>query len=175
MVSVSILTSQRISDLPQTPRGTALGSTTSNSLYVTLPSPELVLTQAFPGQLPYKPCWQVFPLRIAHTVSLPVSPANFLRDGSMAFNNQGSRPNFHSTQDPINLPTRYYNDDNHTTWVGGAVKFVSQPSEIDFDQARGFVRILSIPAEYLLTCVIFSGVGCRSATKTTSSPTSYHT
>ncbi|KAF9458977.1 catalase-like domain-containing protein [Collybia nuda] len=77
-------------------------------------------------------------------VNCPLNPvANFLRDGAMAFNNQGSRPNYHSTLDPIKLPIRYYNDDNHTIWVGGAVKFLSQPSEIDFDQARGFWHRLS--------------------------------
>lgn len=65
--------------------------------------------------------------------------ANFLRDGSMSFNNQGKRPNFWSQQDMLNLEVRPYNDDNHTIWVGGAVKYVSTPSEIDFDLPRIFV------------------------------------
>lgn len=59
----------------------------------------------------------------------------------MSFYNQGSRPVFASTQDALKLVPRPYNDDNHTIWVGGAVKYVSVPSEIDFDQARGFVSV----------------------------------
>ncbi|KAF9452129.1 catalase-domain-containing protein [Macrolepiota fuliginosa MF-IS2] len=70
--------------------------------------------------------------------------ATFTRDGAMSFYNQGSRPEFASTQDALKLTPRPYNDDNHTIWVGGAVKFVSTPSEIDFDQARGFWGRLSV-------------------------------
>jgi catalase len=72
----------------------------------------------------------------------PRFSANFMRDGHMAFNNQGSRPNFASTQgqNQLGLTPRPYNDDNHTVWVGGAVKYVSQPSELDFDLPRIFVR-----------------------------------
>lgn len=44
-----------------------------------------------------------------------------------------------STIDPIQVETRPYNDDNHTIWTGGAVKYVSTPSEIDFDLPRIFV------------------------------------
>lgn len=60
----------------------------------------------------------------------------------MAFNNQGNRPDFMSTIDPIKLETRPYNDDNHTIWTGGAVKYVSTPSELDFDLPRIFVSFL---------------------------------
>ncbi|KAH0826396.1 catalase-like domain-containing protein [Lanmaoa asiatica] len=63
---------------------------------------------------------------------------NFLRDGSMNFNNQGKRPNFWSQQD-----IRPYNDDNHTIWVGGAVKYVSTPTEQDFELPRIFWNGLS--------------------------------
>lgn len=59
----------------------------------------------------------------------------------MAFNNQGSRPNYMSTIDPIQLEVRPYNDDNHTIWTGGAVKFVSKPTELDFDLPRIFVSL----------------------------------
>lgn len=77
-------------------------------------------------------------------INCPLNPvASFGRDGAMSFFNQGSRPVFASTQDPLKLVSRPYNDDNHTVWVGGAVKYVSQPSEIDFDQARGFWSRLS--------------------------------
>lgn len=73
-------------------------------------------------------------------INSPLNPvANFLRDGAMSFNNQGGRPNFFSTQDEIKLEVRPYNDDNHTIWVGGAVKYVSQPTELDFDLPRKFI------------------------------------
>lgn len=49
---------------------------------------------------------------------------------------------FASSQDALKLVPRPYNDDNHTTWVGGAVKYVSVPTEQDFEQARIFVRVL---------------------------------
>ncbi len=63
----------------------------------------------------------------------------------MSFYNQGNRPMFASTTQPLKLTPRPYNDDNHTTWVGGAVKFVSVPTEIDFDQAHIFVRVVPFP------------------------------
>ncbi|KAF8892917.1 catalase-like domain-containing protein [Infundibulicybe gibba] len=77
-------------------------------------------------------------------INCPLNPvATFLRDGPMSFNNQGSRPNFMSTQDPIQLQPRFYNDDNHTIWVGGAIKYLSTPAEIDFDLPRIFWNGLS--------------------------------
>ena len=57
----------------------------------------------------------------------------------MAFNNQGKRPNFWSQQDMLNLEVRPYNDENHTIWVGGAVKYLSTPTEQDFELPRIFV------------------------------------
>lgn len=77
-------------------------------------------------------------------INCPLNPvANFLRDGAMNFNNQGNRPNFWSQQDLLGLAPRPYNDDNHTIWTGGAVKYLSIPSEIDFDQPRIFWNGLS--------------------------------
>ncbi|KAG1846331.1 catalase-like domain-containing protein [Suillus tomentosus] len=77
-------------------------------------------------------------------INCPLNPvANFLRDGAMNFNNQGNRPNFWSQQDLLGLAPRPYNDDNHTIWTGGAVKYLSVPSEIDFDQPRLFWNGLS--------------------------------
>ncbi|KAG1786169.1 catalase-like domain-containing protein [Suillus plorans] len=77
-------------------------------------------------------------------INCPLNPvANFLRDGAMNFNNQGDRPNFWSQQDLLGLAPRPYNDDNHTIWTGGAVKYLSTPSEIDFDQPRIFWNGLS--------------------------------
>ena len=44
--------------------------------------------------------------------------ANFQRDGRAVHDdNQGNRPNYPSTQETLNLPTRAYNDANHTIWV----------------------------------------------------------
>jgi len=45
-------------------------------------------------------------------------PANFQRDGRAVHDdNQGNRPNYPSTQEPLNLPPRAYRDANHTIWV----------------------------------------------------------
>ncbi|KAG1728898.1 catalase-like domain-containing protein [Suillus lakei] len=77
-------------------------------------------------------------------VNCPLNPvANFLRDGAMNFNSQGKRPNFWSQQDMLQLAPRPYNDDNHTIWTGGAVKYLSTPTEIDFDLPRIFWNGLS--------------------------------
>jgi catalase len=47
-----------------------------------------------------------------------MSLANFQRDGrGVHDDNQGSRPNYPSTQQVLNLPKRAYNDANHTIWV----------------------------------------------------------
>ena len=44
--------------------------------------------------------------------------ANFQRDGRAVHDdNQGSRPNYPSTLEKLNLPPRAYNDANHTIWV----------------------------------------------------------
>jgi catalase len=67
-------------------------------------------------------------------VNCPLSPvANFQRDGHAVHDdNQGNRPNYPSTQQTLNLPTPAYNDANHTIWVGGALRYLSTVSEIDF-------------------------------------------
>ncbi|ETW79350.1 catalase [Heterobasidion irregulare TC 32-1] len=89
-------------------------------------------------------------------INAPINPvANFLRDGFMSFNNQGSRPNYMSTIDPINLEQRPYNDDNHTIWTGGAVKYVSRPTELDFELPRIFWNQLSeTDQEHLISNVV---------------------
>jgi len=44
--------------------------------------------------------------------------ANFQRDGRAVHDdNQGSRPNYPSSLEKLNLPKRPYNDANHTIWV----------------------------------------------------------
>jgi catalase len=67
-------------------------------------------------------------------VNCPLSPvANFQRDGHAVHDdNQGNRPNYPSTQETLNLPPLAYNDANHTIWIGGAVRYLSTVSEIDF-------------------------------------------
>ncbi|KZP34022.1 catalase-domain-containing protein [Athelia psychrophila] len=67
-------------------------------------------------------------------VNCPFAPvANFQRDGAGVHDdNQGSRPNYPSTQAKLNLPKRPYQDANHTIWTGGAVRYLSEVSEIDF-------------------------------------------
>lgn len=44
--------------------------------------------------------------------------ANFQRDGRAVYNdNQGSRPNYPSTEQVLGFQRRAYNDANHTIWV----------------------------------------------------------
>ncbi|KZO89518.1 catalase-domain-containing protein [Calocera viscosa TUFC12733] len=89
-------------------------------------------------------------------INCPLNPvANFLRDGAMSINNQGSRPDYMSSIQPMNLEVRPYNDDNHTIWVGGAVKYLSQPSEVDYVQPRIFWNSLSdMDQDHLITNVV---------------------
>ncbi|KAF8511280.1 catalase-domain-containing protein [Hysterangium stoloniferum] len=72
-------------------------------------------------------------------VNCPLNPvANFQRDGHMNVDgNQGSRPNYPSTVQPLNLPNRPYYD-NHTLWIGSAVRYLSTISDIDFEWPRYF-------------------------------------
>ncbi|KAH8832133.1 catalase-domain-containing protein [Flagelloscypha sp. PMI_526] len=70
--------------------------------------------------------------------------ANFERDGAMnVLGNQGARPNYLSTMDPIKLPVRPYIDDTHQKWTGGAVSSLAAITEIDFDCPRRFWKSLS--------------------------------
>ncbi|EKM57300.1 uncharacterized protein PHACADRAFT_254998 [Phanerochaete carnosa HHB-10118-sp] len=77
-------------------------------------------------------------------VNAPTSPvANFQRDGHMALSNQGSRPNYLSTLQKINLPPLPYIEDTHQQWAGGAVKSLSEVTAIDFDWPQRFWKSLS--------------------------------
>lgn len=120
--------------------------------------------------------------------------ANFQRDGRAVHDdNQGNRPNYPSTQETLNLPPRAYNDANHTVWVcavggvlscktnlitciveqvGGAVRYLSTVSDIDFDWPRIFVCYISIYFLLSMSDLVNSGMGCQSKTRTTSSATS---
>ncbi|KIY68934.1 catalase-domain-containing protein [Cylindrobasidium torrendii FP15055 ss-10] len=78
-------------------------------------------------------------------VNCPFAPvANFERDGAMnVLGNQGSRPNYLSTLDPIKLAKRPYVDDLHQQWTGGAVSSLAEVTDIDFDWPRRFWASLS--------------------------------
>jgi hypothetical protein len=57
--------------------------------------------------------------------------ANFQRDGrSVHDDNQGSRPNYPSTQEILNLPPRAYNDANHTVWVCVVIGVVGRDTRL---------------------------------------------
>lgn len=63
--------------------------------------------------------------------------ANFQRDGAMAFYNQGSRPNYFSSIEPISFKERKTNlDQTHGAFVGRAITFLSEIRAEDFNQPR---------------------------------------
>lgn len=63
--------------------------------------------------------------------------ANFQRDGGMAFFNQGSRPNYISSIEPIHFRERTVNLDKlHGHFIGDAVTFLSEIREEDFNAPR---------------------------------------
>ncbi|KAK0759105.1 hypothetical protein N5P37_008594 [Trichoderma harzianum] len=63
--------------------------------------------------------------------------ANFQRDGAMAFYNQGSRPNYFSSIEPISFKERKTNlDQTHGAFVGRAITFLSEIRPEDFNQPR---------------------------------------
>ena len=52
-------------------------------------------------------------------VNAPLVPtANFQRDGFMAINNQGSRPNYQSSLIPLAYKPKAYEDAKHELWLG---------------------------------------------------------
>lgn len=69
-------------------------------------------------------------------VNAPVCPmrfGNFQRDGSMAFFNQGARPNYLSSIAPIKFKERSVNLDKvHGDFIGDAVSFLSEIRDEDF-------------------------------------------
>jgi catalase len=63
--------------------------------------------------------------------------ANFQRDGQMAFYNQGSRPNYLSSIEPISFRERSVNLDKiHGHFTGKAVTFLSEIRPEDFNAPR---------------------------------------
>ena len=63
--------------------------------------------------------------------------ANFQRDGAMAFYNQGSRPNYLSSIEPIGFKPRSMDLDKvHTHFINDAVTFLSEIRPEDFNAPR---------------------------------------
>ena len=63
--------------------------------------------------------------------------ANFQRDGNMAFYNQGSRPNYLSSIEPISFRERTVNlDKTHGHFIGNAITFLSEIRPEDFNAPR---------------------------------------
>ena len=62
---------------------------------------------------------------------------NFQRDGQMAFYNQGTRPNYLSSIEPIQFKERKVDaDKTHGHFIGKAVTFLSEIREEDFNAPR---------------------------------------
>ncbi|TVY27189.1 Peroxisomal catalase [Lachnellula hyalina] len=63
--------------------------------------------------------------------------ANFQRDGAMAFNNQGARPNYISSIEPIHFHERKTNLDKvHGQFTSDAITFLSEIRPEDFNAPR---------------------------------------
>ncbi|KAF7541183.1 hypothetical protein G7054_g783 [Neopestalotiopsis clavispora] len=73
---------------------------------------------------------------------------NFQRDGQMAFFNQGSRPNYLSSIEPIKFKPRSVDlDKTHGQFVGDAVTFLSEIRPEDFNAPRAlWQRVFDEPA-----------------------------
>lgn len=78
--------------------------------------------------------YQQLPVNASRT---PFRSGNFQRDGSMAFYNQGSRPNYLSSIEPIQFRQRSVDlDKTHGHFAGEAVTFLSEIRPEDFNQPR---------------------------------------
>ncbi|KAF5353878.1 hypothetical protein D9756_007309 [Leucocoprinus leucothites] len=84
-------------------------------------------------------------------VNAPIVPvANFQRDGPMAFVNQGNRPNYQSSIQPLSYQGRKGHIDAtvrdigrlraHENFVGGAWRDLGEITELDFEQPRELWR-----------------------------------
>lgn len=73
---------------------------------------------------------------------------NFQRDGPMAFYNQGARPNYISTSDPIRMaPRKMDMDRTHAHFVGEAITFLSEIRPEDFNGPRAlWQKVFDEPA-----------------------------
>lgn len=79
--------------------------------------------------------FQQLPINIPRT---PYKMANFQRNGNMAFYNQGSRPNYLSSIEPIGFRERSVDiaEVHNPHWVGKAVAYLSEIRPEDFDAPR---------------------------------------
>ncbi|EMD36620.1 hypothetical protein CERSUDRAFT_84800 [Gelatoporia subvermispora B] len=99
-------------------------------------------------------------------VNAPIAPvANFQRDGSMAFNNQGARPNYQSSILPLAYKEKPYNVIKHETWLGAANADLSYITELDFEQPRALWQKVfnNTDREHLVHNVAVHIKGVRSA------------
>lgn len=84
-------------------------------------------------------------------VNQPVCPfrmGNFQRDGQMAFFNQGSRPAYLSSIEPIRFKERSVNLNKvHGTFTGDAVSYLSEIRPEDFNAPRTLLAF-SIASSY---------------------------
>ncbi len=78
--------------------------------------------------------YQQLPINAPRT---PYRMANFQRDGPMAFHNQGSRPNYLSSIQPISFRPRQVDlDKTHAHFTTDAVSFLSEIRPEDFNAPR---------------------------------------
>ncbi|BFZ55903.1 hypothetical protein PYCC9005_002944 [Savitreella phatthalungensis] len=92
-------------------------------------------------------------------VNQPCTPyriGNFQRDGQMAFYNQGARPNYVSSINPIAFGERKVELDKvHTEYQGAAIAFLSTIRPEDFEQPRTFwERVIDQESRDRMTDVI---------------------
>ncbi|KAF9447611.1 heat-induced catalase [Macrolepiota fuliginosa MF-IS2] len=84
-------------------------------------------------------------------VNAPIVPvANFQRDGSMAFVNQGNRPNYQSTIQPLSYAGRpgdinahvrdFERLKKHESFIHGAYRDLGEITELDFEQPRALYQ-----------------------------------
>ncbi|KAF3353880.1 hypothetical protein VDGD_09115 [Verticillium dahliae] len=82
--------------------------------------------------------YQQLPVNASRT---PYRAGNFQRDGQMAFFNQGARPNYLSSIDPISFHKRTVDHDSvHAHFTSEAVTFLSQIRPEDFVAPRALWR-----------------------------------
>ncbi|CAK9784457.1 catalase-domain-containing protein [Cutaneotrichosporon oleaginosum] len=90
-------------------------------------------------------------------------PASFQRDGPMAFYNQGGRPGYLSTQDPVKfLPPKVNVNKVHANFVGQAVQYLSEIRPEDFNAPRNLwtkvfsegerTRLIETVSGHMSTC-----------------------
>jgi len=72
-----------------------------------------------------------------NATNLPYAMGNFQRDGNMAFFNQGSRPNYLSSIEPIQFKKRKVDlDKAHGHFIGNTITFMSEIRPEDFNAPR---------------------------------------